>query len=223
MATVTSTSRPLRLGNVVARTILYSLRPASSSGACPTGVFAPGELFGVQFLSVTTGWTVGSNEVLTTDDGGLRWTVQYRARCADLTEVDFVDPEHGWAVGLTDLLVTTDGGRHWQQLHEPAWPVRFVHFVSSRVGYAVAGGGISGDWSPMTPWTGGVVLKTLDGGQSWTLLDAPADAQSVCFSTPDDGWLGADGRVYRSLDGGRSWSLALKGYGPGEDRPLAMV
>jgi photosystem II stability/assembly factor-like uncharacterized protein len=195
----------------------------SPPNACPTGVFPPGELFGVQFLSVTTGWTVGSNGVLATDDGGVRWTVQYRARCADLTEVEFVDAEHGWAVGLTDLLVTTDGGRHWQQLQEPAWPVRSAHFVSPRVGYAVAGGATPGNWSPMTPWTGGVVLKTLDGGQSWTRLAAPADAQSLCFATSDDGWLGADGRIYRSLDGGRSWSLALKGYGQGEDRSLAMV
>ncbi len=193
--------------------------------ACPaTGVFAPGELFGVQFLSVATGWTVGSDGIMTTDDGGVHWKVQYRARCADLSQIDFLDAEHGWAVGLTDLLTTTDGGRHWQELKEPARPIRSVHFVSSRVGYAVAGGGISGNWSPMmTPWTGGVVLKTLDGGQSWTLLAAPADAQSVCFSTPEEGLLGADGRVYRSFDGGRSWSLVLKGYGQGEDRPLAMV
>jgi hypothetical protein len=98
-----------------------------------------------------------------------------------------------------------------------------VHFVTSRVGYAVAGGGTFDSLSPMAPWTGGVVLKTDDAGQSWTLLDAPADAQSVCFSTADDGWLGADGRVYRSFDGGRSWALALKGYGLGDDRPLATV
>ena len=212
---------------MVARAILYSLRSVSSPDACPGGLdagfFAPGELYGVQFLSVTTGWTVGSNEILATDDGGIRWTVQYRARCADLSEVDFVDSEHGWAVGLTDLLVTTDGGRRWQQLHEPAWPVRSVHFVTRRIAYAVAGGKTFGSLSPMAPWTGGVVLKTDDAGQSWTLLAAPADAQSVCFATPDDGWLGADGSVYRSHDGGKSWSLALKGYGLGQARPLAMV
>ena len=230
--TVPGRSKPVYVsiglaGNgMVARTILYSLRQASSSDACPgpeAAFFAPGELYGVQFLSVTTGWAVGSNEILATDDGGLRWTVQYRARCADLSEIDFVDAAHGWAVGPTDLLVTTDGGRHWQQLHEPAWPVRSVHFVTSRVGYTIAGGGTFASLTPMAPWTGGVVLKTDDAGQSWTLLDAPADAQSVCFSTPDDGWLGADGRVYRSLDSGNSWSLALKGYGLGEDRPLATV
>lgn len=228
--TVPGRSKPVYVsiglaGNgMVARTILYSLRPASPSDACPAaGIFAPGELFGVQFLSVTTGWTVGSNGILATRDGGLRWTVQYRARCADLSEIDFVDAEHGWAVGLRDLLVTTDGGRHWLQLHEPTWPIRSVHFVSQTVGYAVAGGGVSGDRSPMAPWTGGVVLKTLDGGQSWRLLAAPADAQSVCFSTTEEGLLGADGRIYRSLDGGRSWSLVVKGDGPGEDRPLATV
>jgi photosystem II stability/assembly factor-like uncharacterized protein len=34
---------------------------------------------------------------------------------------------------------------------------------------------------------------------------APCDAQAVCFTAPEDGWLLAGRRVYRSEDDGRTW------------------
>jgi len=72
------------------------------------------------------------------------------SRCADLSQIDFVDAEHGWAVGLRDLLVTTDGVGTGKQLHR-AHLARFAPCtcLSQTVGYAVAGGGVSGDRSPM--------------------------------------------------------------------------
>jgi hypothetical protein len=43
------------------------------------------------------------------------------------------------------------------------------------------------------------------------VLSAPADAQTVCFSGPQAGWLGAGGRLYRTADGGRSWTQVTVG------------
>ena len=49
------------------------------------------------------------------------------------------------------------------------------------------------------------LVHTVDGGRTWSALAAPAPPQSVCFTTPDDGWLASGTRVWRSVDGGRHW------------------
>jgi len=51
-----------------------------------------------------------------------------------------------------------------------------------------------------------VVLATADGGRTWHTMATPANAQTVCFSDPRHGWLGADGRLYRTSDGGTHWT-----------------
>jgi hypothetical protein len=54
----------------------------------------------------------------------------------------------------------------------------------------------------------------VEGGLRWRVMPTPADAQTVCFSGPQDGWLGAGGRLYRSTHGGRSWALVTAGLEP---------
>jgi hypothetical protein len=146
--------------------------------------------------------------ILATADGGAHWRVQLTG-ALNLTAVDFVDAQDGWAVGNTSLLATTDGGAHWTALPEPCPVLRSVHFVSPSTGFAVAGGQNAGGFDPAMPWQGGTVLTTSDGGRTWQPLAAPASAQSVCFSDPARGWLGAAGRLYRTIDGGRQWSGPL--------------
>lgn len=171
----------------------------------------------MQFVSATQGWVVGSNQILATTDGGAHWSVQL-AGSLDLTSVDFVNGRDGWAVGTDLLLVTSDGGAHWTSMREPCPVIRSVHFISPLTGFAVAGGtAVSG--RPEAPETGGVVLETVDGGRTWYALPTPADAQTVCFSDPLHGWLGADGHLYRSEDGGGRWAAvvsAAPGLAPAE-------
>jgi hypothetical protein len=69
----------------------------------------------------------------------------------------------------------------------------------------VAGGPNDGGYGTAMPDMGGVVLATSDAGRTWRPLAAPANAQSVCFSDPAHGWLGAGGRLYRTVDGGGQW------------------
>lgn len=174
------------------------------------GGYGRDALTGVQFVSASQGWVVGQRVILATSDGGATWSAQDRGSL-NLTSVDFVSRDAGWAVGLDALLATTDGGRHWAALREPCLPIRSVHFVSARTGFAVAGGSnLSGDGS-LAPQSGGVVLRTANGGITWQRLRAPANAQSVCFSGSDSGWLGAAGRLYSSMNGGRSWQLRAAG------------
>jgi photosystem II stability/assembly factor-like uncharacterized protein len=181
--------------------------PASGSktapacrGAEPAAVQA-GALTGIQFVSATQGWAVGQDTILETSDAGASWVPQLSGKL-NLTSVDFIGGQDGWAVGATALLATTDGGAHWTQLPEPCPLIRSVHFISPETGFAVAGGS---DVSGSAPGYGGTVLGTSNGGRSWQAVAAPADAQTVCFSNKQDGWLGANGLLYRTSDGGRVW------------------
>ncbi len=184
-----------------------SARPAGGSGGakrgCPASAAIPGFAAGIQFVSAAAGWAVSQDTILATTDGGRNWTVQYHGRFS-LTSVDFISSRVGWAVGTGTLLATSDGGAHWAALPEPCPLIRSVHFLSPEAGFAVAGGtsDASADSGPATPEVGGRVLATSDGGRSWRVLTAPPNAQTVCFSDPRAGWLGADGRLYRSTDGG---------------------
>ncbi len=153
---------------------------------------------------------MGVGRILATGDGGQAWLTQYSG-AAKLDQVDFVDAVHGWAVGTSDLLGTADGGVIWTALPEPCPVIRSVHFATPTLGYAVAGGSdVRIDGGVPSPVAGGQLLMTSDGGRSWQPVSgAPAMAQTVCFSSPVDGFLGTPGRVWRSTDGGRRWSLSL--------------
>jgi hypothetical protein len=200
--------------------------PAAAGRGCRAAAvprFPAGFLTGVQFVSAADGWVVGQDKILATTDGGRQWTVQDSGQL-DLTSVDFVSTEAGWAVGTHSVLATLDGGAHWAALPEPCPLIRSVHFVSPDVGFAVAGGCNVTDFGPEAPEVAGVVMVTSDGGRSWRVLPAPAGAQTICFSDPRDGWLGAGGRLYRTTDGGHSWAQATAGVTPASaGSPYTMI
>jgi len=212
-----STSAAGPAATTPATTASPAASPVSRSADCSGGPAGPAfaglganPLTDVQFISPGQGWVVGQGAILATSNGGVTWTAQDRGNL-NLTSVDFVSSEVGWAVGPGTLLGTTDGGRHWAALAEPCPQIRSVHFLSARIGFAIAaGGGPQAAWTAIPP-SGGVVLSTTNGGSSWQRVAAPADAQSVCFSGPQTGWLGAGGRLYYSASGGRSWTLQAKG------------
>jgi len=169
---------------------------ASSNG---TGV-AAAPLQAIQFVGQGHGWAAGAGRILATSDGGRTWARQY-AGPAVLGQLDFTSTADGWAVGAGALLRTTNGGASWTALSEPrlngrCLSVSSVHFVSPVLGYAIAGGG--------------QLLRTTDGGGSWQPVPgAPAGAQAACFSTAQDGYLGAPGRIWRTTDAGATWSPAF--------------
>jgi photosystem II stability/assembly factor-like uncharacterized protein len=168
-------------------------------------------LSAVQFVSPSDGWVVGSDRILHTTDGGSHWATQFRTRPkAQLGAIDFVDADHGWVTGPSEILATTDGGAHWQSLPEPCPPIRTVHFVSRRDGFAVAGVGVSYWGVTDPPLAGGILLRTTDGGARWHRLHAPPDVQSACFNNAQHGWLSAGGAIYGTADGGRTWSLSVR-------------
>jgi photosystem II stability/assembly factor-like uncharacterized protein len=194
-------------------------RSSSSSSLCtgPAGAAAyaaPGvqvqvpPLDAVQFVSPAKGWVAGAGHILATSNGGQTWTQQYSGP-AKLDQVDFTDAQHGWAVGISSLLGTTNGGATWTALDDPCGSIRSVHFITSDLGIAVAGGSqVRVDGGVPAPAVGGELLVTTDGGRYWQAAPgAPALAQSACFASAADGFVGTPGKVWRTSDGGLHWTL----------------
>jgi photosystem II stability/assembly factor-like uncharacterized protein len=197
---------------------------ATSTVQIATGTVSVPPLAAVQFVSARQGWVAGAGQILATSDGGRTWQPQYSGP-ASLYQVDFISASRGWAVGSNAVLTTTDGGKVWTSLPEPCAPIRSVHFVTPDLGWAVAGGsGVRLDGGVPATATGGVLLTTTDGGRSWqSVPGAPASAETVCFSSPSDGFLGTPGRVWRSTDGGRHWTASFaeppRAAGAGQGEP----
>jgi photosystem II stability/assembly factor-like uncharacterized protein len=179
--------------------------PPAGGPTGPTTTLALGHiqrLNAVQAIGTTRAVAVGKRVILATSNSGRRWVRLWHGP-QELHEVDFVSAQTGWALGEGILLGTVDGGQHWRQLGQPrVGPLRQVHFASPTRGWGVAGGADHTDQQSI-PATR--LVQTSDGGRTWTALAAPAPPQSVCFTTPDDGWLASDRTVWRSIDGGRSW------------------
>jgi photosystem II stability/assembly factor-like uncharacterized protein len=127
----------------------------------------------------------------------------------DLTHVYFVNADVGWVSGKGGtILRTTDAGKTWEaQLggdpEDKSAPVRELHFLDERRGWAVQG-------------EAGVTWKTLHtrDGESWEEIGtAPYGAGNMAFTSPLTGFLAGnpsmsvtgDGVMYRTTDGGRTW------------------
>ena len=162
-------------------------------------------------------------EVLRTTDGGDTWKqipdqFKYKIR-----SVWFVDPNTGWALTIDrDLLHTSDGGATWvlqrkagkvklklfgnRQTPELEQPdqIERMYFIDSRRGWAWGGGKV--DRYTEQP---GILLMTLDGGETWNPVAYPfsQNIYSIFFLDGDHIWASTDGDgVYKTTDGGLNWA-----------------
>ena len=91
-----------------------------------------------------------------------------------------------------------------------------ISFLDVEKGFVVGG-----DREKETP---AVLLRTLDGGQTWTAIDTGLKTRlyDICFPTPKQGWVcGLGGVLLHTTDGGLSWDLADAPFS--EDDWLAAV
>ena len=127
----------------------------------------------------------------------------------DLTDVFFVTGDVGWVSGKHGtILRTTDGGATWEaQLggdpEASAAPVRMLHFLDERRGWAIQG-------------EAGTTFKTLytSDGESWEEIGTvPYGSVHMVFTSPQTGFLAGNPAMavsganimYRTTDGGRKW------------------
>ena len=170
-----------------------------------------------------------ASRVYRTDDGGASWRQTFVNDEPDgfFDCLGFWDERRGLAfsdavAGAFLVVETDDGGRTWRPLPDGALPPAQDGeggFASS--GTCVATHGERTAWIAAGNARPARVLRTDDGGRSWTSAPVPLDAgeaagaTSVAFRTAERGVaLGGDlgatdvvGRtVARTADGGRSWT-----------------
>lgn len=135
---------------------------------------------GVTFTTDRRGWTLvdsigaggaGLNELLTTNDGGRRWTADTGLpKVPTVEHFDFLDTEQGFVLtpvrtvsgrdGFvphgTRLYQTADGGKIWTLRYQSSRKtLTDVAFITAKVAYATGRHG---------------VLESYDGGRTWKLV-----------------------------------------------------
>ena len=173
VAAVTRPGTPAPLGPLVASTRdggrswqRVALPTYPSSGRWVCGAYPPVVALTQGVLPVTC-QGAGHSAVFITDDGGRHWSFLRPPTDSELALEDFIDADTGWAVspapGGNDLYRTTNGGRDWVPVKHGLFPDQVVtafQFADGSVGfvYTMAKNGLL------------QLLKTTDGGNTWTVL-----------------------------------------------------
>ena len=136
-------------------------------------------------------------------------TVRAPALAPPLSSVTFVDVAMGWAAGRGVILGTTDGGKSW---HAEWTGTRSISSLTA-VDRVHAWGLASGTTAPAAHW----LVRTADGGRTWTMTTLPRAFRAIAFTTHLAGWAvvggitettAGPGRLERTVDAGTHWRSA---------------
>ncbi|MBS1517316.1 MAG: hypothetical protein JSS91_04445 [Bacteroidetes bacterium] len=181
----------------------------------------------VDFVNATTGWTGGTAGLFTpnltakTTDGGATWNLQNleTAPLTGTTNLKMVDENIGYLVSNSLYKTTNGGATDWVKNIDPyvtgtSWSNLFV--LNKDVVYLCGNG------------TGGVkkIIRSMDGGQTWTDLTGNLDANTTIFNTK---WLnlkhgivmGTSGYSAKTTDGGLTWAVSNPGFSTTVDGALS--
>lgn len=162
------------------------------------------ELYDIHFFDQNTGVATGfivtanSEVILRTTNGGLNWSFVNVNNGGNwprlLNDIDFPTSSIGFAVGTNGrLLKSVNAGQTWSSLASGTTKELFaVHFMSASTGIVV------GD---------GLILKTTNGGNSWTTVNYPGVTFSdIHFINANVGMVSGSGGLLKTTNGGDSWT-----------------
>jgi len=157
------------------------------------------------FTSEQEGWVIGNNIVMFTNDGGDTWETQLSTVGEVLRRIVFIDENEGWVLGYKNIYHTINAGDTWEleTLPEVIGSFNDVFFINNDIGWIV------GSFN--------IVLKTIDGGETWIKLfnSTPSNTviESVSFSDELNGCaVGSQYSFYLGFimitnDGGYTWTV----------------
>lgn len=188
----------------------------TTNGGVTWGAQVSGTTWGLHaifFTGTDTGYVGGDGGlILKTTDGGLNWTPEVTNVNTMFRSFYFTNPDTGYAVGYSGgILKTTNGGATWVTKYAlPNVNFNSVWFTSADTGYVT---GIAGN---------GFILKTVDGGNSWTIqFSENVSLSSIFFTTKTTGYaIGHNNSIpgeilLKTTNGGSGWEmlqLSTSGY-----------
>jgi photosystem II stability/assembly factor-like uncharacterized protein len=181
-------------------TILRTINRGATWERRQSGVRAG--LLDVDFADANHGIAVGDNVILRTSDGGDTWA-SFDCKCnSGLRRVSMADANTAFAVGSDWLYSTLDGGAtwttHWMGFNGPGHWLYDVSLTDAQTATMVG--------------ESGLIMRTTDGGNTWTYQDAETQAilRSVSFADATHGVIVGEPTnhepvVLRTSDGGAHW------------------
>jgi photosystem II stability/assembly factor-like uncharacterized protein len=199
-----------------------------------SGFYDPGNLDFAGFTDDTHGWTCSRSggNIFHTNDGGSSWSANGNVPVW-LSDIEFTDKDHGWCVDYSEyknaLLMTEDGGISWDTnyyVSENQEVYNRIFFISPQVGWVAGTIHTEGQWGDDTYKY--LILKTTNGGQSWSRKTFMYLTTQSCWSALHDlyfmdethGWaigesIGFDNsgefyyrmEILRTTNGGLSWTV----------------
>ncbi len=149
------------------------------------------------------------------DTGSVKVSVVSSTVPASVADVWFMSELTGITVTQDGKIYQTlDGGTTWAQRYASPSVGQQMHqllFTDAKVGYAVAGSNQCNGTGCVPP--GGRIVKTTDGGATWTsvLQLSAADISSIAVNDAGELFAVANAatvRIYKSADGGATWQAS---------------
>ncbi|MBE0645711.1 MAG: T9SS type A sorting domain-containing protein [Bacteroidetes bacterium] len=186
-----------------------------------------GEFYDLQFVTPEIGYvqatdrTQGALHYLRTTDGGSTWNDHGDfPRSGQSAKFFYSDLQTGFAVRKhlgtqsEDTLIfrSVDGGNHW----EPVFPWSATESID--INTLPRGRWFRGADTGLVPLDGNRLLRTTDGGDSWTVQSGLADIigtetemriQWLDIRSARSMWIAAERKILRSDDAGVSWLSVL--------------
>jgi photosystem II stability/assembly factor-like uncharacterized protein len=179
-----------------------------------------GDLISVFFTSSNTGWIAGDEGYLAeTRDGGNSWTKRVLNTAANINEIYFRNDDNGYLVAGRKMFITDNGGKSWKEalivnpdeFRDGIPEFLSIRFNSKKQGFIV---GSIIDRNDDDVVIGSLVLRTTDGGESWTRVPVPAKVElfHLDFDGKSRGWIVGDkGTVLSTKDNGETWDIQETG------------
>jgi len=142
----------------------------------------------VAFLNAQVGLIAFGDRIERTTDAGRSWSVVRTS--VDVRQFVWIATQDVRAVTAEGLLASSDGGLHWRVTNREA-DLTAASFPSSMIGFAAT--------------ASGQLLKTTDGGETFSPLHIDVPALAVAFQTPQLGWIAGPNGIEATSDGGTSW------------------
>lgn len=179
-----------------------------------------GDLISVFFTSSSNGWVAGDNGYLAyTSDGGKSWRRKILNTVANINEIYFRNDDNGYLVAGRKMFVTKDGGKSWREafivnpreFRDGIPEFLSIRFNSRKQGFIV---GSVIDKNNNDNIIGSLLLRTTDGGESWSRIIVPTKVElfHLDFDGKSHGWIVGDkGNILATTDNGNSWRMQKSG------------